>query len=174
MRVTLPNGMRGLTTRAKRHFWRTTNFMKTCPVCGYPELDAVGRSINCACPLSACSPKAERSEAVPRCPPSATGCPDARAVGQAGAVSSGRCPEESDLAALVKTAMTWRRREKLWALIFIGAKDGDAEREAAIAEKHLKELRIIVDRMQAASAPQRSGERALPGNEKLRDRTPKA
>jgi hypothetical protein len=46
-------------------------------------------------------PLAERSGGLQACPPSASGCPEARADRQAGADSSGRCPEVNGRCCVV-------------------------------------------------------------------------
>lgn len=96
-------------TRAKRHFWRTTNFMK-CFTCKQ-EISA-GQSmviLGVHYHRGPCPPKAERSEALPGCPPSATGSADARASDESGADSSGR---SADKAVLAELAKQWRRRRE--------------------------------------------------------------
>lgn len=121
----------------------------------------------------ACPRKAEHREALPGCPPSATGCPDARAVGQVGADSSGRCPENSGPDPVTIDQWSLTKAHDLTCDIDSHIKMmTDLRGYDAYTLRRLVMISIRQWR-EDQDAPQRSGERALPGNGELSDRTPK-
>lgn len=109
-----------------------------------------------------CSPKAERSEVLQGCPPSATGCPDARAVGQAGAVSSGRCPEAERFSAL---AELWRSEAAEWLNVSMAEGSSVDRVRAGCYQAQLSQCAVEIEAILAENAGHCKGQRVLPGND---------
>lgn len=107
-------------------------------------------------------PPAERSGVAQPCPPSANGCPEARADGLPGADSSVRCPEVNGPAGKAKLSYEeWRALGPEKAAEYI------ARRNGYTAEKQGK-LWAVLEWTWGESEPdagQCNGQRVLPDNE---------
>lgn len=103
----------------------------------------------------------ERSEALQGCPPSANGCPEARADGLPGADSSVRCPEAERFSAL---ANSWRLEAAEWLRVQKAEGESMDRSRAVCYERQLRLCASEVEAILAENARQRSGERVLPGN----------
>ena len=90
-----------------------------------------------------CPPKAERSEVLQGCPPSATGSADARASDEAGADSAGRSADVSG-SAEQRSEKTEQQREWLRMVIMVE----NTETNRTVATLVPDELKRIADRFE--------------------------
>jgi len=123
-----------------------------------------------------CEVPAERSGVAQPCPPSANGCPEARADGQTGADSSVRCPEVNGPRCPIASAVALQvlnRAETGFKKYGVNAARTDLSTLQWVQhlQEELLDAAVYLERLKSelgiADAGQCNGQRVLPGNDGL-------